>query len=175
SSTSNDALSDFATAPFWAQSGMLDYVDQTAPTDQDGASIGCGMAFISWLMSQGYGLDKIAQELVAVGETGTFAEVYATLTGDDPANAWPNFQAAVQALPGGVTSDDPFGAAAAGGALGALAGLSPATVVMASRVFAAILTDLAAARPAHQIVGSVRAALCSTRSRRLQPPPARRR
>src|SRR5882762_2012313 len=35
-----NALSDFATAPQWAQDGMPNYVDQTAPTDQDADSTG---------------------------------------------------------------------------------------------------------------------------------------
>jgi hypothetical protein len=105
----NNALSDFATAPAWAQDGMPDFVNQTDPTDQSADSTGCGMAFISWLISQGQGLDKIAQALVALGASGTFAQVYANLTSDTPRNAWPKFQAAVQALPHGVTSDDPFG------------------------------------------------------------------
>src|SRR6266403_330398 len=39
-----NALSDFATAPQGAQDGMPNYVDQTAPTDQDADSTGCGMA-----------------------------------------------------------------------------------------------------------------------------------
>src|SRR5579863_7269947 len=58
----NNALSDFATAPQWSQDGMPDYVDQTEPTDQDGDSIGCGMAFLSWLLSQGYTLAQIARQ-----------------------------------------------------------------------------------------------------------------
>src|SRR5579862_7495336 len=62
---SSNALSDFATAPQWAQDGMPDYVDQTDPTDQDADSIGCGMAFLSWLMSQGHALGEIAPAMVA--------------------------------------------------------------------------------------------------------------
>jgi hypothetical protein len=46
--------------------------------------------------------------MVALGDSGTLAALYAQLTGDAATNAWPKFQAAVQALPGGVTSDDPF-------------------------------------------------------------------
>jgi hypothetical protein len=105
----NNALSDFATAPAWAQDGMPDFVDQTDPTDQSADSTGCGMAFISWLISLGQGLDKIAQALVSLDASGTFAEVYANLTSDSSGNAWPKFQAAIQALPSGVTNDDPFG------------------------------------------------------------------
>jgi hypothetical protein len=108
-STSNNALADFATAPTWFQDGMPDYVNQTDPTDQNPDSTGCGMAFISWLISQGYGLSTIAPAMVAMGNDGTFAQLYGNLTSDDPANAWPNFQSAVQTLPNGVNSDDPFG------------------------------------------------------------------
>lgn len=108
----NNALSDFATAPTWAQDGMADWVDQTNPTDQDADSIGCGMAFISWLMSQGYALNQIAPAMVALGDSGTLAQLYANLTSQSADSAWSNFQAAVNALPNGVTSDDPFGSGA---------------------------------------------------------------
>lgn len=104
----NNALSDFATAPTWAQDGMPNYVDQTEPTDQDPDSTGCGMAFISWLMSEGQTLAAIAQAMVSLGDSGTLAELYQQLTGNQANSAWPTFLAAVQALPGGVTSDDPF-------------------------------------------------------------------
>src|SRR5579863_10034794 len=73
----NNALSDFATAPQWVQDGMPDFVDKTDPTDQDADSIGCGMAFISWLISKGYALNKIAPAMVALGDAGTLAELYA--------------------------------------------------------------------------------------------------
>src|ERR1700681_1856809 len=65
--TSNNALSDFATAPAWAQSGMADYVTQTDGTDQHADSTGCGMAFISWLTHKGHTLASIAQGLVKLG------------------------------------------------------------------------------------------------------------
>jgi hypothetical protein len=107
-STSNNALSDFATAPTWFQDGMPDYVDQTDQTDQNPDSTGCGMAFLSWLISKGYPLTQIAPQMVALGMNGTFAELYGNLTSDSASNAWQNFVSAVQALPNGVTSDDPF-------------------------------------------------------------------
>jgi hypothetical protein len=109
-STSNNALSDFATAPQWFQDGMPDFVDQTDPTDQSADSTGCGMAFLSWLISKGFALNQIAPALVSLGAGGTLAQLYANLTSDSAANAWPAFQAAVNALPNGVSSDDPFGA-----------------------------------------------------------------
>jgi hypothetical protein len=154
----NNALSDFTTSPQWVQDGMPDYVNQTDPTDQDGDSIGCGMAFLSWLMSQGSSLGNIAQGLVALGAGGTLAQLYANLTSNPAANAWPNFQAAVQALPNGISTDDPFG----GGAQPAqLAHIAPWTVSLAGKIFSAILTDVAAGKPANHIVASVRAAMAT--------------
>lgn len=111
-SVSNNALPDFATAPTWAQDGMADWVDQTESTDQDPDATGCGMAFLSWLMSQGQSLSQIAQAMVQQGDSGTLAQVYATLTGDAASNAWQNLQNAVNGLAGGVTTDDPFNALA---------------------------------------------------------------
>lgn len=105
----NNALADFATAPQWAQDGEPDFINKTDPTDQNADSTGCGMAFLSWLMSQNYGLDKIAPAMVALGDGGTLAQLYANLTSDTASNAWPNFQKAIQALPNGISSDDPFG------------------------------------------------------------------
>jgi len=81
--------------------------DQTEATDQDPDSTGCGMAFISWLLSTEYTLGQIAQATVALGDAGTLAQLYGNLSGDDPANAWPNFSAAIAGV--AVTSDDPFG------------------------------------------------------------------
>jgi hypothetical protein len=177
---SGNALADFATAPTWAQDGMPDYVDQTDPTDQDADSIGCGMAFLSWLMSQGYALSAIAQAMVQLGDSGTLAQLYAQLTSDSASNAWTNFQAAAQALPQ-ISSDDPFGA---GAQPAQLAHLPPWTVEVAGKVFASILADVAAGRDPHQIVARVRAAMvgapnrpgkaaaaaCTTGSRRLRRP-----
>lgn len=106
--TSNNALADFATAPTWAQDGMPDFVDHTEATDQDPDSIGCGMAFLSWLMSEGRPLTVIARAMVSLGDSGTLADLYQQLTGDAAGNAWPDFMAAIEGLPGGITSDDPF-------------------------------------------------------------------
>src|SRR5437660_9321746 len=108
----NNALADFATAPQWMQDGMPDFVNQTDSTDQNPDSTGCGMAFISWLLAKGYELGKIAQTMVSLGDSGTLAQLYAKLTSDSASKAWPAFQTDIQALPNGVTSDDPFGQAA---------------------------------------------------------------
>jgi hypothetical protein len=107
---SSFALADYATAPEWAQDGMPNWVDQTEHTDQDPASTGCGMAFLSWLLSGGHTLAQVAQEMVRLGDNGTLAELYAGLTGDAASNAWNDFLTAVRGLAGGVTSDDPFDA-----------------------------------------------------------------
>jgi hypothetical protein len=155
---SGNALSDFATAPTWAQDGMPNYVDQTDPTDQNPDSTGCGMAFLSWLMSQGYSLSAIAQEMVSLKDVGTLAQLYANLTSDSASNAWPNFQAAASALPQ-ITTDDPFGATAQPAQL---AHLPPWTVEAAGKVFASILADILAGKEERQIVAGVRAAMIST-------------
>jgi hypothetical protein len=107
---SNNALSDFATAPDWASNGQPDFVNKTDPTDQNPISTGNGMAFISWLMSQGFTLSQIAPAMVSLGNSGTLAQLYAELTGKAASQAFPAFEAAIKALPGGVTSDDPFNA-----------------------------------------------------------------
>jgi hypothetical protein len=169
----NNALADFATAPQWVQDGMQDFINNTDPTDQNADSTGAGMAFLSWLMSQGQALNKIAPAMVALGTNGTFAQLYANLTGDAASNAWPNFQAAVNALPNGVTNDDPFNAMSQPAQL---AHLAPQTVESATKVFSSILADLAAGKQPHQIVAGVHAVLgtapaaCSTESRRMRPP-----
>jgi hypothetical protein len=180
----NNALADFSTAPQWAQDGEPDFVSQTDPTDQSADSTGCGMAFLSWLISQGYGLEKIAPTMVNLGDAGTLAQLYATLTSDDAANAFPNFQNAIQALPNGVTSDDPFGGLA--NPL-QMAHLAPRTAELVGRVFASLVADLASGRQPEQIMANVRAAMlpvsrakapavCSPKSKRLLPPtkPGRR-
>ena len=119
---SKNALADFATAPYWFSHGAHDFVNHTDPTDRKPASTGCGMAFISWLLSQNITLDTIAQGLVPLGGRGTFAQLYANLTHNSANTAWPKFMADVHGLKGGVKSDDPFGAV--GPAHAALAALS---------------------------------------------------
>jgi len=107
-SVSNNALADFATAPQWAQDGMPNWVDQSAQSDQDPDSTGCGMAFLSWLLSQNHTLPQIAQTMVSLGDPGTLAQLYAQLTGNPATEAWTAFSTAINALPAGVTTDDPF-------------------------------------------------------------------
>jgi hypothetical protein len=147
-SVSNNALSDFATAPQWAADGMPDFVNQTDSTDQNADSTGCGMAFLSWLMSQGHSLSQMAPAMVALGDAGTLAQLYANLTSDAASNAWPNFQNAIQALPNGVTSDDPFGAA------------------QAAQIASVRLPKV----PTRAAKAPAPAAICQPRSKRLLPP-----
>jgi hypothetical protein len=66
----NNALADFATAPVWFQDGMPDFVNQTEDTDQGADSTGCGMAFISWLLSLGHSLSHIAPAMVNLAARG---------------------------------------------------------------------------------------------------------
>lgn len=177
----NNALADFATAPTWVQDGMPDYVDKIDPTDQDADSIGCGMAFLSWLISQGYGLEKIAPTMVSLGDSGTLAQLYAELTSEAASNAWTNFQAAIQNLPNAensITSDDPFNGLANPMQM---AHPTARTAELVGRVFAAMIADISAGRHPEQIVASVRAAMlpianmrtatvCPAKSKRLLPP-----
>ena len=177
----SNALADFATAPTWAQDGMADWVDQTENTDQDPDSTGCGMAFISWMISQGYGLEKIAPAMVNLGDAGTFAQLYSALTGDSASNAWPIFQTAVQNLPNGVTSDDPFDGLAQPLQM---KHISSRTAELVGRIFASLVADVTAGRHPDQIAENVRTAMlpvsrpittsiCSPKSKRLLPPSKR--
>jgi hypothetical protein len=106
----NNALADFATAPTWAQKGMPDFVNKTDNTDQNATSTGCGMAFLSWLQSLGYPLNKIAPAMVKLGTSATLAQLYAVLTSAPQSDAWPKFSAAAKLLPK-IVNDDPFGSA----------------------------------------------------------------
>ena len=178
----NNALADFATAPQWVQDGMANWVDKTEDTDQDADSIGCGMAFISWLISQAHGLEKIAPSMVNLGDSGTLAQLYAALTGDAVSNAWPNFQNAIQNLPNGVTSDDPFNGLAQPLQM---MHVSSRTAELVGRIFASVAADLAAGQTMEEIAANVHTAMlpvyrpvapaiCAPKSRRLLPPTKRR-
>jgi hypothetical protein len=69
------------------------------------------MAFLSWLMSQGYTIGNIAPTMAAAGDSGTFGQFYASYTANPATDALPAFMAAIRALPNGpksFTNDDPF-------------------------------------------------------------------
>lgn len=177
----NNSLSDFATAPQWVADGMANWVDQTENTDRNADSTGCGMAFISWMISQGFSLDKIAPAMVNLGDGGTLAQLYATLTGDSAGNAWNNFQNAIQNLPNGsgsIVDDDPFHGLPQAIQMSHVA---PRAAELVGRVLASMVADLSAGRTAEQLAANVRAAMapaerpvapamCSPKSKRLLPP-----
>jgi len=119
--------------------------------------------------------------MVSLGDSGTLAQLYANLTSDSASNAWTNFQNAIQNLPNGVNSDDPFGGLAQPMQM---AHLAPRTAELVGRVFAAIVSDLAAGRQPEQMMANVRAAMlpvsnakaptvCAPKSKRLLPPAKR--
>jgi hypothetical protein len=176
SAVSNNALSDFATAPTWFQDGMPDFVNNTDQTDRNADSTGCTMAFLSWLLSQNFTLNQIATEMVSLGDAGTLAQLYEGLTGNPATSAFTSFIAAVRGLSGGITSDDPFGGAQNAPA----AHLTPTTVAQATKIFGSILADLASGKAAPEIVANVHAILgstsakatgcCGQHSRRLRRP-----
>lgn len=174
----NNALADFATAPQWVSDGMPDFVNKTENTDQSADSTGCGMAFLSWMISQGHGLEKIAPAMVNLGDSGTLADLYATLTGDGASNAWPKFQDAVKNLPGGIKNDDPFGGLSKPPQMTHLA---PRTAELVGRIFATVVADIAAGRSPDEMMANLRAAMlpagrrhtpavCQPKSKRLLPP-----
>jgi len=105
-----NSLSDFVSAPTWDQDGRPDFVDTVDPTDQNYDSIGCGMAFLSWVMSLGFTLGQVAVTMVLLGDSGTLANLYATLTSKDAGTAWATFTAALSGKT--ISNDDPFGALA---------------------------------------------------------------
>jgi hypothetical protein len=100
------ALAGFATGPDWDRAGRPNWIDATEPTDQDSVSTGCGVVYLYWMMSQGHTPAQIAQ---AGCPDGSLASNYQALTGRT--SAWNDFLAAVNRLPHGVDSDDPWGAA----------------------------------------------------------------
>jgi hypothetical protein len=107
---SNNALSDFVSVPSWVQAGFPNWVDNTKQTDGDYPSIGCGMAFISWVLSQGGpAFYDVARTMVRLGDSGTLTKLYQALTGLT-SSPWAQFLSAIKALPGSALStDNPFG------------------------------------------------------------------
>jgi hypothetical protein len=71
---------------------MPDYVTQTDQTDTNADSTGCGMAFISWLMSQGHSLNQTAPQMVVLGDSGTFDQLYANRPAMPPQKRGLNFR-----------------------------------------------------------------------------------
>lgn len=99
------ALLPYASGP--AYDGT-DWISRDQGTDGDYPSIGCGVLYLYWMLSQGYTLAQIVQ----AGELdGTLASNWSALTGGEPSRAFASFAAALEAA-GGPTSDDPFGSVA---------------------------------------------------------------
>ena len=102
------ALSGFATGPDWDRAGRPNWIDATESTDQDAISTGCGIVYLYWMMSQG----KTAAEITQAGcPDGSLASNYQALTGKT--TAWSDFTTAVNALPHGIDSDNPWPSAVA--------------------------------------------------------------
>ncbi len=100
---SNNALANYATAPRWQYLGCPNFVDVVSPSDSDYTAIGCGMAFLSWLMGRhGKTLNGVARAMVHNGDSGTLAQLYGP-------SAWTDFMADVVGI-GLITNDNPFGA-----------------------------------------------------------------
>src|SRR5437899_1833695 len=55
------ALAGFSTGPLWDQAGRPNWIDATEPTDRDGASIGCGVVYLYWMISKGFAAAQITQ------------------------------------------------------------------------------------------------------------------
>ena len=98
------ALAGFSTGPLWDQAGRPNWIDATEPTDRDGASIGCGVVYLYWMISKGFAAAQITQ---AGCPDGTIASNYSALTG--ATSAWRDFITAVGSLSQAIVSDDPWG------------------------------------------------------------------
>ena len=96
-------LAEYGSAEQWDAAGRPDWIDATAPTDQDPVSVGCGVVYLYWMLSKGYTAAQIAQ---AGCPDGTLSSNYAALTG--AASAWTSFQTALAALTGPIASDNPW-------------------------------------------------------------------
>ena len=83
---------------------------------------------------------------------------------------------AVNALPNGVTSDDPFGAA---GQAPGVAGAEALALAQAAKGLSSLLADIAAGKSEHEILAGIRAMIAASpgqkargKSKRLLPPRA---
>lgn len=95
----NTLPSGFISGPSWEQNGYPDWISKTETTDQDYASIGCGVVYIYWMRSHGFTAAQITQAAGA-----TFADNYQVLTGKT--SAYADLRAAVTGIT--ITSDNPF-------------------------------------------------------------------
>lgn len=99
----NGAMVDYAAGTSWDGS---DWISRDQGTDGDYPSIGCGVLYLWWMISQGFSIQAIVQ----AGEPdGTLSTNYAALTGKPSTQAFNDFKNAVQKA-GGPSSDNPFNA-----------------------------------------------------------------
>jgi hypothetical protein len=97
------ALAEYAAGPQWDGAGRPNWIDATAPTDQDVVSTGCGVVYLYWMLGRGFTPNQITQ---AGCPDRTLSSNYAMLTGKT--SAWADFEAALAGLPGAIASDDPW-------------------------------------------------------------------
>jgi hypothetical protein len=95
----NTLPSGFISGPSWEQAGYPDWISTTETTDQDYASIGCGVVYIYWMRSQGFTAQQITEAAGA-----TFADNYQRLTAKT--SAYADLRTAVTGIT--ITSDNPF-------------------------------------------------------------------
>jgi hypothetical protein len=101
------ALAAYASVPSWDQAGRPDWISRTEGTDQDYVSIGCGVAYIYWMLSCGFSIQRI---IAAAG--ATLAANYLALAGSNRSSQTPYmaFMVAMARFPrGSITTDNPFG------------------------------------------------------------------
>lgn len=101
------ALAPYSSAASWDGS---DWISKDQGTDGDYPSIGCGVLYLWWMVSQGYTVDQITQ----AGEPdGTLSTNYQNLTGKSATQAFCDFKAAAAGLgsPSSFQNDNPWNAA----------------------------------------------------------------
>ena len=104
----NGAMAPYVSAPSWDSANRPNWIDSDQGSDQDYPSIGCGLVYLSWMLSLGFTPAQITQ----AGEpSGTLASNYTALTGKT--TAWADMTAALVGVK--IADDDPFGGIAAGG------------------------------------------------------------
>lgn len=102
-------LDDYSTAAAWLDSSRADWISQNEGTDQDAVSTGCGVLFLTWMMSRGKSLAQITQapaealsmtyNLLSLGTaTGAYGD-FLEACGEK----WP------VGKPSRVTTDNPWG------------------------------------------------------------------
>ncbi len=103
-------LDGYSTAADWLDTpDRPDWISKSDPTDQDAVSTGCGVLFLTWLMSRGFTVAQITQAAAPTLE-GTYALLGQGLS------PYTVFKIACSVnwpigKPSGVTTDNPWGVA----------------------------------------------------------------